>query len=771
MHGLLATGRTAVLMISTLAGLATAQGVHPDEPTMIPNIIVPPARRTMHHRFENAVKLEAVNARVEIEDQTATTSLELVLANGSSSVQQAELLIPVPDGVSVRGLSYDGLGAEPTASVLPRGRAREIYDEIVRRAKDPALAEFAGYNLIRTSAFPVPPGAKQKLTIVFEQVLTLDGERIDYTLPRSESFNESGVAWSVKVSIHNQRGIATVYSPTHDIAVDRQDPSRSVVSVADAHGMAPGAFRLSYLPTPRQKDMMSAALYAYPDPSIGHGSGGYFLLLASLPDAPKKDAHGIRREVVLVLDRSGSMAGEKIEQVRTAAMQIIDGLNEGESFNIIDYSDSIQSYAAAPVAKTRASAEEARAYLKQITDGGGTNIHDALLEGVRQPPTAGSLPMILFLTDGLPTVGERRESSIRADVMSMNRAGKRIFSFGVGYDVNAPLLNALSTGSRGTATMVLPGENVEGKVSAVFSRLSGPMLTEPTITFLDAGGATTTRAVRELQPSALNDVYEHDQVVILGQYTEDGPMKFRLKGRQADGEHAYEFSFPGVNASARNGFVPRIWATRKIAALTEEIRQDAAAGGTSEARSKELIEEIVRLSSRWGIMTEYTSFLATDESQKLLDLSLPMGDAFASDPGAKKAYHRSKEKLEAGAASRSGSEGVAQQENYSLRMESRTASAARSAFKDGEMNDVRLTGVQQVADRVLFRRGGRWLDSELGGKEDAEPEVTIEFGTDEYLRILEALANEGRQGLLAMGGDVYLIRDGKRTLVKGPRSE
>lgn len=772
------------MLLSVLAGAAPGFQSSPerDEPTMIPNIIVPPARRTMHHRFAQAVRLSQANVAVTIDDQVATTSMELVLSNPAGTPQQAELIVPVPDGVTIRGVQYDGTGPEPVAKILPRDEARGIYDAIVRKAMDPALVEFAGYNLIRTSAFPIPAGATQKLTVIFEQVLRADGDRIDYVLPRSESLGEGGVLWTVKVTVNCQGGIGTVYSPSHDLAIERPSGTRAVASSMGGKQLSAGAFRFSYMKLPEKSGMISASLIAYPDASIGDGTGGYFMLLATLPKPSSVDAAKARREVVLVLDRSGSMGGEKIEQARKAAIQVIDGLELGESFNIIDYSDSIASFSDKPVVKSAESADKARRYLQGIQHGGGTNIHDALIEGVRQPPTQGALPMILFLTDGLATVGERGEIAIRDAVKAANRSNRRIFSFGVGYDVNAPLLSTLSDSSRGATTMVLPGEDVEMKVSQVFARLSGPILMDPTLAALDASGSASTRAVREMLPSRLGDVFQNDQIIVLGQYTSDKPLRFRLSGHHFTRDVVYECSFPTTSASARNGFVPRIWATRKIAALTDELRQAAAGGQPSDdARNKELVEEIVLLSTRWGVMTEYTSFLATDESSRLAEFDLQSvigggGNVAATpaeappSPGASKSYKRAKEMLRDGGEERSGAAGVAQQENYALRQQA-VNSASTLAYLGADMKETTVTGVQQVGDRVLFRRGGRWIDSILGGKEETEPEVTVEFGSDEYMSIVQRLCIEGRQGLLAMGGDVYMVFDGKRTLVKGPKEE
>ena len=297
------------------------------------------------------------------------------------------------------GFAFQGSASEPTAQVLPRGDARRIYDDIVRQVRDPALLEFAGYNLIRSSVFPVEAGGTQQVRLTYENVLQSDGDRIDYLLPRSESLL-AHVPWQISVEIESKSPISMIYSPSHDVIEDLREPRRIKLHVDPASASGPGAFRLSYL---REGNGVTASMFAYPDPKVG---GGYFLLMAGLPARIDEAQAQQQREVTLVLDRSGSMAGGKLDQVRSAAMQIIEGLGDGEMFNIIDYSHAIAAFAEHPVTRTAKNVTAARAYLQSVRPNGGTNIHDALVEALRQDPTRDMLPIVLFLTDGLPTVGK-----------------------------------------------------------------------------------------------------------------------------------------------------------------------------------------------------------------------------------------------------------------------------------------------------------------------------------------------------------------------------
>jgi Ca-activated chloride channel family protein len=748
-----------------------------------PIIIVPQVRRPP--RIEAPAKLTAVEASIAINDQVATTTLDLSLTNTGTTLQQAQILLPVPDGVAVHSLQYDGVGPEPTASVLPRDEARKIYDSIVQKMRDPALVEFAGYNLIRTSAFPIPPGTTQHLKLTYEGVLLADGQRIDYWLPRSEALANPEVAWTINATLNSKRTITTVYSPSHEITTTRDGPGKLTLRAVNISQSDRGAFRFSFLTEPEKSDALSSTFMAYPDPSVGE-NGGYFLMLAALP--PTKDnAPTMKREVVLVLDRSGSMRGEKIEQAKAAAIQVIDGLDMGEAFNIIDYSDSVNSFAAAPVLKDKDKAEEARAYIRHIKANGGTNIHDALIEALRPEPTKADgramLPLVLFLTDGLPTVGEKNEYRLREAVKKANTHHRRIFSFGVGFDVNSPLLSNIAKNSRAVSTFVLPNEDVEQKVSHVFRRLAGPTLASPKLTTIAGNGDTTPRGVRELMPGELADVFEGDQLLVVGQYTSSKPIRLRLEGLAGGKARTYDLSFDPTNATARNAFVPRLWARSKIAMLIDEVRQSSADGADklSDARMKELTDEIIRLSKQHGILTEYTSFLAMEAGEAATQLGRELRDvgratitglaAPASSPARKEAekqvadaYLRQRVQED-----RAGSGGVNQDRNIQM-MAGQTAAPAQRAnvWYNSKNERVEVHTVQQVANLNFFRRGNRWVDSNILDKEGEKPDREVIFGSDEYNKLVTELTKTNQQAILAMDGEVYFLYNNQRVLVKMP---
>jgi len=754
------------------------------------HIVIPQTRVVMLGAPEGGVRMTEVRAEIEIVEQVATTTLDISLHNPSRSRLEAEVLMPVPENSVVRGFTFQGSGKEPSAALLPRDEARRIYDSIVRKVRDPALLEFVGYRLIRSSVFPVEPNGQQRVRLTYEHICPAEAGRIDYVLPRSESL-EYSVPWHMSVRIKSKLPVSTVYSPSHRLEVQRPDPHTILAKTVEEAVREPGPFRVTWLP---EAEGVTASLLAYPDPKVG---GGYFLLLAGLPAeaAPSpqpsppggegrvrgRRATAIKREVTLVLDRSGSMNGEKIKQVREAATQIIAGLENGESFNILPYNEAVDAFSPTPVVKNAQMEAAARKYIEGIQARGGTNIHDALVEALRPKPQPEALPIVLFLTDGLPTVGNTSEAAIRDLAVKGNPHKRRIFTFGVGVDVNTPLLDKLADQTRATATFVLPREDVEVKVGQVFRRLEGPVLADPELAVFDAASQPAAGRTRDLLPSRLPDLFSGDQLVLLGQYIGEDPLNLRLSGNYLGRKRTFSFNFMLDKATTRNAFVPRLWASRKIGVLIDAIRslgadqqfsaQRPVPINASDPRTKELVDEVVKLSQEFGILTEYTAFLAR-EGNDLTDAQNNWSQA-----NARFSYRA--------LGQRDGWNSVSQETNNQfyrgqsvLNSSNVLVGAGTVDWRDGNagannLERIQISNVQQISGRAYFNNGGAWVESQValkanGNKAALEPKKVVEFGSEEFMKLAHQLAGEGRQGSISLRGEILLEVGHEVVLVRNP---
>lgn len=741
--------RLLPLILLALAGPLLAQGSDPDwglsARPLHANVIVP--QRGSFSRDQRPIRVTGVDVQVNVIDQAATVSFSVNISNTGRAPAEAEMLIPVPLGCVIGRFDFHGAGNEPSAVLLPATEARRIYDDIVRRYRDPALMEFAGLNLVRTSVFPVPGCGNQTIRFSYEQVLRATGARVDFELPRSEALAYQ-VPWAVHAVLNSTRPIASVYSPSHELVLERKSDQVVCASVAEQSRLDPGPLRLSYLVG---GDGVAASLFAYPDPKTG---GGYFLMIAGLPPVPRNQQKFVPREVTIVLDRSGSMAGDKWKQAKAAALQTIAGLSENEHFNIIAYSDQVDVLFAAPMPRTDANEESARKFLGNLRPVGGTNIHDAMLEALRQKPVAGALPMVLFLTDGLPTIGRTAEKEIRELAVANNPHNRRVFTFGVGLDVNAPLLEAVSDATRAAPTFVLPGEDVEVKVADVARRLHGPVLASPELGLPrdSAGGVRVT----DLLPKALPDMFEGEQLVLLGRYSGDAPLDFSLNGNYLGTSREFKFTFSLDNATTRNAFVPRLWAGRKVATLVDGIRQAGAdqplGAQPAIGAFRELIDEIVKLSVEFGILTEYTAFLAL-EGTNLGRREQVQAEAWNNLRGR-------------GQQQRTGNAGVSQSSN-AAEMKRQYKENKRNEWVDDKLQRVAVGEVQQLVDRAFFKRGDRWVDARiLDMVAETKPAREVTVGTAEYTALVEKLENQGRASCVSLKGEILLHVDNEVVLIK-----
>jgi Ca-activated chloride channel family protein len=688
---------------------------------------------------QGAIRVYEVDADISMVESAAVTTLTIHIENMTSVRQEAELLLPVPAGAAVSGFAYDGPGVMTSAQVLPIEEAIRIYNQLMAQIRDPALVEFVGYNLIRTSIFPVEAHARQQVVITYEHLCQVQDNRVDYILPRTESLQYQ-IPWTIKANICSAQAISTVYSPSHMVYTFRVSDNEVSVMIESEAKFTPGPFQMSYIV---QAEDIAASVLAYPDNT---GNGGYFLLLAGVPEVniPPEDSNGIRRELTLVIDKSGSMSGNKIVQARDAAMQVIEGLDPGEAFNVILYDNSLQILSPEPLIKTGQTTLRAYDYISAVNAGGSTNLYGALELALAQEPIADMLAIVLFLTDGLPTSGNTNEVNIRNLVTTANPFERRVFTFGVGYDVNAQLLDALAEQSRGRATFVLPDESVEAKVAEVFGTLAGPVLADPNLRILDGQGQEAVGRTLDVLPTVLRDLFAGDRLVVLGRYIGGEELIFELTGNYLGEHRTFQFGFDPNQADVRNSFVPRLWASRKIAEMITQIQILGADPTLTEddPRVRELATSIIALSTEFGIITEYTAFLA-QEGTELGNAAELIGQTAGN--------------LAAGMGARTGGYSVGQTINNAMQR-SQDVLNRDSSYLNSSMERTRIVNTQQANDLTFFFKDGWWIDSRLADIQDQlEPDQTVVFGTDEFMDVALSLALENRQGALAFAQDVVIL--------------
>lgn len=535
-----------------------------------------------------------VDARVR--DQAAEVQVSQTFHNPGSAVQEVEYLFPVPESGAIQNFMLMVDGKELPGKLLPKDEARRTYENIVRSKKDPALLEYAGSGLYKTSVFPIPPGTERKVTLRFTQLLSKKDGIVELAYPfGTQKFTSQPIrTLALDISIESSEAIKSIYSPSHDVSIERRGERSARIKLIQESVVPDKDFRLAY--TVADGDLGASVLSR----RTSGEDDGFFLLLAS-PKVEAPEAKPQPKTVIFVVDRSGSMAGSKIEQARSALKFVIDNLKPDDLFNIIAYDDRIEMFKPELQRFTPESRAAAITYAEDLRPGGGTNIDEGLKSALAQIQDDSRPNYILFLTDGLPTVGQTNELQITADAKSANKHRARVFCFGVGYDVNSRLLERLSMGNAGTSTYVKPDDNIEGAVGAFYSKLTVPVLTNIKVEL-------TGTSLNRTYPRDIPDLFQGSQLVISGRYTESGKSTLVLTGKV--GEESIRYEFPVNLAAPGEGsdrdYIETLWASRRIVDLLDQIDLNG--------RNQELIKELVGLSTKYGILTPYTSYLADENT-------------------------------------------------------------------------------------------------------------------------------------------------------------
>ena len=576
---------------------------HPPMPRPIPPRPEPPP---------GAYKIQQIEVNARLLDQVAQVQVSQSFVNTGGRPLEVSFVFPLPYDGAVDRLTLMVDGKEYPAKLLKAEEARRLYEEIVRKNRDPALLEWIGTGLFKTSVFPVPPGQKRTVVLRYTQLCRKTEGMTDFLFPLSTAkyTSEPVERVAVRVAIDSQGEIKNVYSPTHPVEIQRADPRHCVVQLVLKNEIPTSDFRLFY---DVGQGTVAARLISF-RPDRDTDRDGYFVLLVS-PEIKPTTAKPVPKTVVFVVDRSGSMSGKKIEQAKAALKFVLENLRPGDLFNVIAYDSDVEAFRPELQRFDEASRRAAVAFVEGLYAGGSTNINAALTTALGQLQDTSRPNYVLFLTDGLPTTGVTNEMKICENARQANRVRARIFTFGVGFDVNARLLERLARDSQGQGEYVRPDEDIEDRVSRLYRRIEAPVLTDVKIEVtLDEHRPESGPMLNRVYPKGSLDLSAGQQLVLVGRYKTPGRAKVVITGKVGGAVQRFDFPAQLVDRSAddTNSFVERLWAIRRVGEILDEI--------DLKGKNEELLRELVELSTRHGIITPYTSFLA-DEGTNVRDVT------------------------------------------------------------------------------------------------------------------------------------------------------
>ena len=736
----------ATFALAANVASASAQGVIVPRPCV--RCPVPPPRPLP---LPNALPVKSIKIKTNISSQVATTHVEQVFRNDTDQTLEGTYFFPIPETASISEFAIWENDRRLVGEVRSREEARRIYDEIVRRQRDPGLLEYAGRDLFQASIFPIPPRSDKKLELVYTQVLKAESGTVAYRYPLGTGRNVAPITGTVtgEISLESNGQIRNVHSPTHELDVrPSRGFQRANVYFESKPGQEPRDLQLFYTVT--DKDF-GLTLLTHREP----GRQGYFMLTIS-PKGDLAEQEYAEKDVVFVLDTSGSMAEEgKMEKARAALLFGVRSLRSGDRFNVINFAGEEHLLASGLIRADAAGRARGEEFVKALKPVGGTNINDALLAAMRQFEQSDRPRMLVFMTDGLPTVGVTNPQQIVANAAAARVPGVRLFTFGVGYDVNTALLDKLAAENGGVAEYVEPKEDLEIKVSSFFTKINHPVMTNLA---LDTGAVETDL----VYPRQMPDLFRGSQVTLIGRYRNASDLRhavLRLTGRTGGRERSFAYENLRFPLEERdNEFLPRLWATRRVGWLMEQIR--------TNGEQKELRDEIVDLGTRYGIVTPYTSYLAIegDAANFSGGMAVTPGQRVQTLPmQGRGPISRGRSGGGAGAQAPSAADARANTGAVAVR-ESKRARAQQEVVRADD--DLATDSVRKVGDKTFYLREGAWVDSEYAP--DAKlPETKLVFGSDAYFDLvrrepkLARFFALGERVVVVFGGRVYVVEAAK----------
>lgn len=741
------------LILLATASTALAQGllvdVRPGHRVRLPRpIIVHPHPRPTP---ESTYKIKELDVRVKLADQVARVQVSQSFVNTGSRQMEVCFVFPLPYDGAVDRLTLMVDGKEYPAKLLPADEARKIYESIVSKNRDPALLEWMGTGMFKTSVFPVPPGQERKVSLRYSQVCRkLDG-LTDFVFPLSTAKYTSQPVekFSFHVAIESSADIKNIYSPSHSISVERPDDRHATITYQRENTVPQSDFRLFY---DVGKGHVGASVVSYrPDKN----EDGFFLLLAS-PKIVAADAERPKKTVVLIVDRSGSMSGKKIEQAKDALKFVLNNLREGDLFNVIAYDSEVDSFRDELQRYNDDTRQAALGFVEGINAGGSTNIDSALAAAMGQLVDSSRPSYLVFLTDGRPTAGETNEAKIVVNAKKANQVRARLFSFGVGFDVNSRLLDKLVRANHGQSEYVLPDEDIENSVSRLYNRIGAPVMTDLAIKF-DLEGLTTAdgEPVNRVYPRETMDLFAGEQLVIVGRYRKPGDAKVVISGLVGGEEQKFDFpaKLAGHSADAKNAFVEKLWATRRVGEILDEL--------DLKGRNEELVKELVTLATKHGILTPYTSFLA-DESSNFGEVA---GNVRRTAENLSRGIGKAEGGAAFGARAQKGLYQRAMSPNE-LADGAGRAGAVQSlslGIQSEEERQRRGEAVQQIGRKTFFHRGDRWVDSAVSEADEKNAKAVRQFSPEFFdlvrrggPEIAKYLSADGRR-VVTLEGEIFAI--------------
>lgn len=709
-------------------------------------IVSPPGSSTWVGRGVNpySIEVRSMKVTVDIHDQLAKTTVEEVFYNPSSQNLQGWFLFPVPKGAVIKDFTMEINGKQMPAELLDANKARKIYEDIVRQTLDPALLEYSNQQLFKVRIFPIEAQKEKKIVISYTEVLEKDNSTCEYIFPlntnkySAKPLNEVSILVDAKTTAK----LKTIYCPTHEVETIRKSDYKAKIGY-EAKTIKPDKDYKLYLSTDNSK--LGASILTHNSPAESTG----FFFLNITPGFALDKNEIVNKDITFVLDVSGSMSGEKLDQAKKSLLFCVNNLNKGDKFEIVRFSTEAKALFGKRVEYDKSNLAKAREFINNLRAIGGTNIDEAFQIACDEKADPDRPHMIVFITDGKPTIGETNEEKLLGNVKKHNSDNLRVFTFGIGDDINTHLLDKITAETKAFRSYISPDEDIEVKVSNFYTKVSSPVLTDIKISYSNG------LDVSEVYPRQMPDLFKGSSITLLGRFKRSGNGTITVTGKVngKDEKFTYKVDF---KTNDHNEFIPQLWASRKIGFLLDQIRLNG--------ENKELVDEVTTLAKQYGIITPYTSYLILeDEAVNVANNNIRrdrviFNNRFAE--GTEEDFVKRNETEFKQSKTRSGRGSVVSSSEFqSLGNAEKIADVkqgqSRMMYKDKTGKTKNFANqVRNIQGRAIYQNGNEWVDLYVQQKKTKKVNK-IKFASKDYFKLLDS--DPETSEFLALGKNVKFV--------------
>ena len=563
------------------------------------------------------LELTSVDVAVQIDERIARTRTDQIFTNHAEWEVEGIYEFTLPDGAIITDLVLWIGDKRIQGEVLEKEEARRTYDDIVGRRIDPALIEQVTPNQFRLSIFPFPAQGSRRVEFEYMQLLESHSGRLDYSFPLAPETDQplQMELFVLRAQVRSQHAFEVTTSGLPRLTeIDQPDAHRANIFFGDEQIKPREDFTL----TIRQTDDRPKPSVLSFAPQANDDLGYYALWLPPLPELTQGDP--LPRSLTFVIDISSSMQQGKLQAVKGALAAAIDALDAADLFNIVVFTHRADSFAAAPVPADPDNKKAATAFINQQDALGVSNFEAGLGRAMQQAFPANRVNHVIFLTDGLPTLGEVELEPLSELIGEWSAGQARLFTIGVGRDVDQGFLSGLAEDHRGEAYFLSEEGDIEAALQDLFESFTFPILLLDELSFDQV-------EIHDVHPRGLETLAAGRELFQVGRYRGGGTFTLSLIGHVGEEGVSVDFPLEFTQSDVSGSLIPRLWAYQKIQALEEQIARFG--------EQQELLDDILALGLEYRLVTRRTSLFAPDDGVEVnpqpRDEELAFDDFF--DPG------------------------------------------------------------------------------------------------------------------------------------------